>query len=355
MLKELKHSLGHIELLISRPLVIPKVFAGYFKTLILRQAVLRVVEFVVNHECQSNCVMCCASKNRKDDQVPLSPAEIKNVWNQSAKLGAVVAILEGGEATLRKDFLEIIQALDPKRTIIHLITNSLGLNKGRLLDMKKAGLVSICFSLDGPDAETNDKIRGSKGHFNQVVQCIKWAKEVGLIVCIAPTLSHGQIQKVKKIIQMALELGCNITPATAVLSGRWAKQSEYLLDNVEWEEIRQLLNTYPQMRFDWSINYSLKSECPGGREKISVGVYGDILGCPGNPISFGNVREEPLKKIWKRMHNFIPFKKRSPICLISEDVNYIKSFIDPIAELQQHPVSINSHPNQSIINTAFNS
>lgn len=353
MLKELKHSLGHIELLISRPLVVPKVVTGYFRTLILRQTVLRVVEFVVNHECQSNCVMCFASKNRKDGQIPLSPSEIKNIWEEASKLGAVVAILEGGEATLRKDFLEIIQVLDPKRTIIHLITNSLGLTKNKLLEMKKAGLASICFSLDGPDAETNDRIRGSKGHFDQVMQCIKWAKEIGLIVCIAPTFSHGQMQKVKKIMQMALEMDCNITPATAVLSGRWAGQSKYLLDDAEWKETRQLLDKYPQMRFDWSINYSLKNECPGGREKVSIGVYGDVLGCPGNPISFGNVREESLKNIWKRMHNFVPFKKRSPICLISEDINYIKSFVDPIAEFKQHPVDISAHPNKDAINAAF--
>ncbi|MBI2996307.1 MAG: radical SAM protein [Candidatus Melainabacteria bacterium] len=354
MLKEIKHSIQHIRLLLKRPAVLPRVLSGYFKALILHKNVLRVVEFVVNYECQSKCIMCFASKNRKNNQKPLSPDEIKNVWKQAVKLGAVAAVIEGGEATLRKDFFEIIKALDSKRNIINLITNSIGLDKNKLLEMRKAGLSVICFSLDDIDAENNDKIRGYKGHFDQVMRCIDWAKEAGLIVSIAPIFSHGQVQKVKKIIRLALEKECHVSASTAVVSGRWARQKYNVLDKDEWKEIRQIVKEYPQVRFDWNINYSLRYECPGGREKICIGIYGDVYGCATNPISFGNVRESSLENIWKQMHKFEYFKKRSSTCLVSEDLNYIQKFIDPISEVPYHPVHINEHPNQTAATISLN-
>lgn len=354
MLKELKHSLQHIRLLTSRPAILPRVFSGYFKSIILKQSVLRVVEFVINVECQSKCIMCFASKNWKKDQKPLSPDEIKDVWKQAVQLGAVAAVIEGGEATLRKDFLEVIKALDPKRNITNLITNSIGFDKSKLLEMKKVGLSSICFSLDGADPEANDQIRGYRGHFNQVMCCIDWAKEVGLTVSIAPTFSHGQIPKLKKIIRLAIEKGCYVSASTAVVSGKWAGQKYNILDENEWKEIRQIIKKYPQVRFDWNINYSMRYECPAGREKICIGIYGDVYGCATNPISFGNIRENSLESIWKQMHKFEHFKKRSPVCLVSEDLNYIQKFIDPISDFPYHPVHINEHPNQTDVTASLN-
>ncbi|MBP7216607.1 MAG: radical SAM protein [Candidatus Omnitrophica bacterium] len=353
MIRSIKHSIRHAQLLLDRPGIASRVIAGYVKTLLLRKPVLRVVEFVVNYECQSKCVMCFASKNRKKGQIPLSPSEIGKIWKQAQQLGAVAAVLEGGEATLRKDLLEIITQLEGKRCICSLITNAIGLDKKDLLTLKQTGLSSICFSLDGADAPTNDRMRGFIGHFEQVMRCIDWCKEIGLNTYVAPTFYHGELLKIKKIIALALSKGAMISASTAVLSGKWAAQKDCKLDEAEWREVREILRQYPEVRFDWNINYSLKYECPGGREKICIGIYGDVYGCATNPVSFGNVRNEPLKNIWQRMHTFEPFRKRSPICLVSEDEDYIRTFIDPIADHEEHPVNIGDHPNKKAVRAAF--
>lgn len=345
LIRPIKHSAAHLNLLYDRPSIIPRVLNGYFKTLVLRKNVLRVVEFVVNYECQSRCTMCFASKNEKPNQKPLSPYELADVWKQAEKLGAVASVIEGGEATLRKDLPDIIRSLNGKRNICNLITNAIGLDKNYLRNLKDVGLSSICFSLDGSESETNDRIRGYKGHFDQVMRCIEWSKDVGISVYIAPTFSHGELPKVKKIIKLVLDKGCKVSASTAVLSGEWAGKYDNKLDDKEWDEIRAILKKHPQVRFDWNINYSLRYECPGGREKICVGIYGDVHGCATNPISFGNVREKSLETIWRRMQTFQPFYKRSPICLVSEEEDYIRTFIDPISGIDEHPISIDKHPN----------
>jgi MoaA/NifB/PqqE/SkfB family radical SAM enzyme len=288
--------------------------------------------------------MCFASRNRKQGQNPLTPGEIRSVWEQAKKLGALASVIEGGEATLRPDLLDIVDAVEGKKNICNLITNAIDLDKSFIQRLKSAGLSSICFSLDGPDPESNDKVRGHKGHYEQVMRCIQWSKEIGLDVHIAPTFSHGELPKVKRIIQLAMEKKCRVSASTAVLSGRWAGQHGKKLNGQEWGEIREILHNNPKVRFDWNINYSMRYECPGGREKICVGIYGDVQGCATNPISFGNVRDLPLHAIWNRMRSFEPFQKRSPVCLVSEDENYIATYVDPISEQQEYPVDIDQHP-----------
>ncbi|MDD2855773.1 MAG: SPASM domain-containing protein, partial [Desulfuromonadaceae bacterium] len=83
--------------------------------------------------------------------------------------------------------------------------------------------------------------------------------------------------------------------------------------------------------------------CPAGREKLNISCYGDVTGCGMNYVSFGNVREEPLENIWRRMGNFPDFKRRSPDCLIGADPDYIERYIKPLAGMTV-PVRIDKHP-----------
>ena len=121
------------------------------------------------------------------------------------------------------------------------------------------------------------------------------------------------------------------------------KESRKMGRDEEWDYVQHYMKANPHIRSDWTINFSMRQECPGGREKVNISCYGDVTGCGMNPISFGNVRHEPLKKIWKRMGNFPDFKRKNPNCLTGADIDYIKKYIEPIAG-HVIPVQIDKHP-----------
>jgi MoaA/NifB/PqqE/SkfB family radical SAM enzyme len=85
-------------------------------------------------------------------------------------------------------------------------------------------------------------------------------------------------------------------------------------------------------------------ECPGGREKLCISPYGEVIGCGMNYISFGNVLQEPLENIWERTCEWPPFKKRSKKCLIALDEEYLEEYLLPVAGYETLPVSIEQHP-----------
>lgn len=347
MLQKLKHFSYHTRVIKRRYKLIPKILSGYFKTLVLGRNMLRTVEFALLAECNSKCIMCYASSMKRQDDRYLTVGEYKSIWQQVSKLGVFSVILSGGEPTLRKDLFDIISVMDPHNTIFALVTNSLNLNKSFLSDLKKAGVETIHFSLDSIDEAANDRIRGAEGHFKKVVQSIQDAKQLGFSVYLSTVIMHNGMDKMQEMVRFAKENDIGIVFSLACVSGNWSEEKDVLLTTDEWQSVQSYMKANPFVRSDWTINFSMRQECPGGREKISISCYGDVMGCGMNYISFGNIREETLERIWKRMGHFPDFKRRSPDCLIGADHEYIEKFIRPLSGLTV-PVSIDKHPTHPI-------
>jgi MoaA/NifB/PqqE/SkfB family radical SAM enzyme len=314
--------------------------------------VLRTVEFALLAECNSRCVMCYASRLKKEGATYLSVDEYKNIWRQASRLGAFSAILSGGEPTLRKDLIDIISVLDPSRSIIALVTNALALNEPYLKDLKKAGVNVIHFSLDSTDARENDQIRGAPGHFRQVLAMIEAAKKLDFEIYLSTVIAHNGLEKMERMVAFAREKKIGIVFSLACIAGNWADNEEMLLTEREWQDVQSYMRAHPIVRSDWTINFSGRQECPGGREKINVSCYGDVMGCGMNYVSFGNVRNEPLETILKRMRKFPDFRRRSRNCLIGADREYIQKYIAPLSGLSV-PVQIDQHPTHPISLNAF--
>ena len=114
-LRALRHTLHHSRFLFKHPRALVRAMIGLFRTMVLKQTRLRVVEWVINYECDSHCVFCYATKYNEDGKKPLSPAEIGKIWLDAEKEGAFLSIILGGEPTIRPDLDEIIKAMHPER------------------------------------------------------------------------------------------------------------------------------------------------------------------------------------------------------------------------------------------------
>lgn len=347
-LEALIHSFKHSSIVMKRPKVILRILQGLYISTLLRCDRLRIVEFVINHECNSNCIMCYATKYAIKGKEPLTPQEYKNVWRQCVELGAFLAVIEGGEPILRKDLFDIIDALDPWNNIIVLVSNSIGLDRKKLKELKGAGIAVLHLSLDGASPETNDKIRGHRGHFNRVMEVVKDAKELDFHVYFSSVLKHSNKEEYLKIIELASKLKVGISGALLVTMGRYSDNLKERLTDNDREWLLDVLKKYSSViRFDWNNNFSNKYECPGGREKFSISLYGDVMTCVCNHLSFGNIREEPVKVIWERMRNFSLFREKNEKCLASFDTEYLREYLDPLADSDVLPVSIFNHPKKS--------
>lgn len=170
-------------------------FVEYFKD--LKQVFLYLID-----DCQLKCVQCLykLENNFNVARKQIDPEQALMMVRDFYKLGARKLTLMGGEPTLydfknnREAFFSIIdEAKEIGYEYVRIDTN--GQFETSLLDnpsMKK--LDEITFSLDGPNAEINDAVRG-KGSYNNIIRNIKRAVELGYNVNITSCIHKGLIQR----------------------------------------------------------------------------------------------------------------------------------------------------------------
>lgn len=345
----IQNSIMHSNFLKKKPLVAFKIVKGYFKRLILKKPVLRTVDFAVTNACNSKCKMCSAHLLYKQEtRKILTPDQIVGTFLQASKLGAIHTNLTGGEPTLRHidELCYIIKNIRPKFHLISMVTNSLLASKENFKKLKKAGLDTIQLSIESMNPEIHDDTRGVPGNFKKVMQAFDYAKELDFIICLSAVLTHTNFGDVENIIEFAKKDNKNnifvlLNPISA--SGAMIGNTSLRLTPNDLERYKKLL-AIDLVRADTIVNFSGRSECPGGKERIHITAFGDVITCPHVQISYGNVKKEPLKEIWQRMNNMPDLKKYSHECKHAFDQEYYDKFLKPIEHLTRVPISVDDHP-----------
>ena len=336
--------LKHLEFLKHKPLVIPRIISGIFRKSILRQDVLRTLDLAITGDCHYKCAFCSAFRLYKKNGPYLTVEQIKHIWQQCVELGAIHVNLTGGEPLFRdiNEVCQIIANFNPSRFLVSLVTCGAGLTREKLIKLKNAGLDTLQLSLESVDPRVHDALVGISGSFDKVVAGIKYAKELGLSVCLNSVFYKGNAHEIEKLIDFSRKHKVFLVLNTASGEGSWRKEGNKRLGDEEGKIFDNFLS-FAHVRHDSSTNFSCRRECPGGKERIHITAHGDVLTCPLVQVSYGNVLEEPLREIYKKMNNIEYLRKYSRICKHAFDEEYYQEVLLPIRNEEKRPVSFFNH------------
>ena len=181
---------------------IGKSFGGFFKAAFFDSPLYTVAE--LTGKCNLRCKMCSVWKTF--DFKDADAKKYIETINFLEKKGVRIAMLTGGEPLLRKDIGEIMRGIN---TINILTTN------GFLLAEKINEISENCdfvfVSLDSPNPEEHDEIRGVKGAFERAVAGIKKTTEIGIPAHIVMTVMDSNIEQIEKMCELAKDLDCLIS------------------------------------------------------------------------------------------------------------------------------------------------
>ncbi len=121
--------------------------------------------------CNLTCSHCFAGELPRHFN-PLTVAELDRLFGEMAQLGSFRLGLTGGEPLLRKDLWEILDAATSQGLHPCLTTNGLLITDEIARQLGRRELVWLNVSLEGPDAATNDAVRGH-GTFEAVLENLK--------------------------------------------------------------------------------------------------------------------------------------------------------------------------------------
>jgi len=249
------------------------------------------VTISITEECPNRCIHCALPDTK--NKTSLSIPEIKDIIDQSVDMGATQIIFDGGEPMVYEGLEELVSHV-PKEAIATVFTSGSGLTKEKALALAKAGMYSVNVSLDSPKEAEHDRIRGREGVFREAMNAIGYSLDAGMLVDIYVVVAPHNIHDLDEFYDLAGSMGVH----------------ELSFYEVKVFSIPHVMST---------------TGCFAGRRWLHVTPQGDVLPCACIPIPYGNVHNEPLKGIWRRIQKTGIYRSQS--CLM-RDENFRAEYIE---------------------------
>ncbi|MEK6528804.1 MAG: PqqD family peptide modification chaperone [Nitrospirota bacterium] len=267
--------------------------------------------------CNLRCKHCLvnAGTELKDE---LTAKEIKNLVDEAIELGTNRFYITGGEPFIKDDIFELIRyiTLEKDRELI-IQTNATLFDDKKILLLKelKTPKLIIQVSLEGPNSEIHDKLRG-KGSFDRAVEGIRRLIDIGIIPVIATAISKFNERHIADTSRFISKLGVKDHHILWMNTrGRGASNADEL--KVPSDKIARIMSDLSVICKEGGIivdneeAFKVRLRAQRGRkidlcnncyEKICVNSDGHVYPCASfngdKRFDAGSIREKSLKDIW---------------------------------------------------------
>ena len=299
-----------------------------------------LIEISLTFACQCECRHCAVGLQKNQGDL-LTVEEIVDLCRQAKEeLGAEVVELFGGEPLMHKEIVRIVRECS-QYLRVWLSTNGMAFTRPLAQELADAGLQMAIFSLDSADRETHDRIRGAAGCYDAVMRGVEYCAEVGitghLSACVTPEMLHdGEVDRLIELTRSSKAEKLCLLPAK--MAGRFAADESVLVTDEEMGQIWQRTMGEDGMVYVETESNSSQNigKCFCLRDWLYVNPYGVVQPCVYVFFDFGNVRDYPLKVLYRRMHEHPVLRDRSlmNLCLM-QNPEFVRQHFSDLSEEKQ--------------------
>lgn len=229
--------------------------------------------------------------------------------------------ITGGEPMIRDDIFDIIKAIDNRSTTI-LFTSGFNLTYEKAKKLKESGLFEIGISLDSYDRDEHNTNRNSDKAFNFAIEALRNASKAGLYTMVQTVILKENLEEEKllKLFKLAKDNGAHeVKILEPILSGNLLtdKKLDKIMYNksdrdklISFQHKANKRNDLPKISTFAYTESEAKYGCGAGNQHSYISASGELYPCDFVPMSFGNVKEESIKKLWLQMKNHIGKPKK---------------------------------------------
>ena len=313
---------------------------------------LEEVSLELSNRCYGRCMHCSSDSTAEDNSEQELPLEKWiDVIGQAANSGAKVISLSGGDPLIYPRWKTVVSAVTSYGMGVLFYTSGIketrqitrtgdepnedddfvlveGISNLDLLHLKDAFSYSwgkIIFSLEGSDAQTHDRIVGVHGSFNNTLQSIAFAKEIGLEVELHFTPMAGNWFQIEGFLSLAKTLSINkVSFLRLVPQGRSCVNArDTALSPESFVAVQKLLYEWegkPDFRIGCPLSFGhllgyvdQRPRCHAGLDMLLIRPNGDVHACAAakeaGALQLGNVSKCSLSFIWKESRNIKALRK----------------------------------------------
>jgi len=296
--------------------------------------------FSLTDACNLDCKQCFINAKYYPPDSPelphheLSTEEVFSIIDNIAEAGTEIVMFAGGEPTLRKDLVSIVNYASSRMTVA-MNSNGYLLDKRLCWDLAGAGLSQVKISVDGME-KSHDWNRG-EGSFQKAMDALRNLVKTGIpTVMLIMTLTSLNYDELEKMVDLSMEMGVDFTMVEFLPLGRASEGKEWALSKEQVEKAQRYLME-AQKRYGWqrvafenryivAEDEYCKKICSDPNEPC--GFYDFCVGCITSIYSYsitssgkvaagdvmtmevGDLKKERLKDIWKNSEIFKAIRNR---------------------------------------------
>ena len=274
---------------------------------------------VLTYRCNSRCVMCGIWEADQSGKGELTPEEYARFLPDSL----LYVNLSGGEAFLRKDLPQVVEAVRSAapRAKLTLSTNGLQPRQTKKLlpeILRHDPGMGFAISIDGEE-DMHDTVRGIPGGYRKAYETVRLLQTEGVTnirIAFTATVNHAgdNTSHLGKIYDLAMETGVEFTVAVAHNSDHYFKTSANkgvnipeLARQLDYVASHELKSGRPK---SWLRAYFHKglveharakvrpTPCEAGHTSFMIDPIGDVYPCNILDMPVGNLRGSSFDAIW---------------------------------------------------------
>ncbi len=284
-------------------------FDRMFENLLSGRRLSPVSAFLaVTGECQYRC-WHCSYRNRPGGDLPTG--QWLKIIGELHRLGASIIGFTGGEPASRGDLPQLVSAASAGGAATIVFSSGSGVNLPLLRELKKAGLWSVCISLDHPSPAGHDRLRGMPGAHAAACLALRLARESGFYTMVGTVATRALVEEGLLPAMHGLARQCGADELRLVEPmpcGLLAKgEGDSLLTAQHVAALRRFHVEANRKRLRPKVCAFNQIEspelfgCGAGTQHLFIDAAGEVCPCDFTAMSFGNAAREPLDAIWSRM------------------------------------------------------
>ncbi|MEE8329376.1 MAG: PqqD family peptide modification chaperone [Thermodesulfovibrionia bacterium] len=295
--------------------------------------------------CNLRCRHCLVSAGKELEE-ELTTEEIKKLVDEAVVLGVKRFYITGGEPFIKDDIFELIKYITKEKNCeLIILTNATLFDNKKISAMEeiKGPKLVIQVSLEGPNAEIHDRLRG-KGNFDKVVKGIKKLIGIGITPIVSTALNKYNEKNIEDISRFLSKLGLkehNILWMHAKGRGADNLNELYVPPDKITLAMKKLRRAYKDQKIilDNAESLKVRARAKRGRKndlcnncykKVCVNSDGHVYPCASfngdRQFDAGSVRKKSLKDIWLNSNVMTRFRENSVQKKTECSLCYLKYF-----------------------------
>lgn len=258
----------------------------------------------LTYGCNLKCVHCYNPKNISSVQIDFD--KMKQIIDEARDLGVFKITFSGGESTLHKNFMEIIEYARSKRMSVEIFTNGQTLydNSELFNRLVKSYPYRIGLSLYSLEKDTHEKVTSVKNSHQKTLDVIKKLRARNVNVQVKNFLLNINCKDCVSVKKFANEIQANMSSDTSLLPTMEGSTKNFQYITTEEDLYELYINPESPLCVKDIIKKDITKQqnerpCSAGTHGLCITPTLEVHPCVSLQLNLGNLNEVSLKDIWQ--------------------------------------------------------